>query len=265
MKKSFLLIIAAILFFSCQKQDNELTSVLKMNITSTYYLPIFTEIEDVQVAFADTINPSTENWISVANAKGVYNLAELSNGTKKLMDVVKLENGRITKVKISFGENNFYLQRNAKDSTKLDTVKIDYINNFNKELVLPVNIPINNYVISNVVIDIDVFHSLFVDRNNKYYISPKVRVYDFGYVASVKGNATPGDSISGIILSSEGDTLITRPNPSGNYKIEGLRRGDWKIHIVPINTDRYNDTVFEVKLDKLIETNIEAIKLSLKK
>lgn len=265
MKKSIIIMIFAVLFCYCQKQESEPTTVLRVNLTSTYYMPIFTEIVDVQVAFTDTINPSTENWIAVTNAKGIYNLAELSNGTKKLLGIEKLENGKITKLKINFGDKNFYLQRNPTDSTKLDTVRIDYASNFNKELIVPVEIPVNNYVISNVLIDIDVYHSLFIDKNKKYYISPKIRVYDFGYVASVKGSATPGDSIEGIILSSDGDTLVTRPNSAGSYKIDGLRKGDWKIHVVPFNTTKFKDTTFQVKLDKLIETNVDEVKLTPKK
>lgn len=268
MKKYILLIISIVSVWGCDKTDSQdITTQLRLSVTSTYFYPVkvYADIASVSVAVTDVDGTSDEQWLEVDNAKGVFNLYKLSNGAHQSLGAKKMSAGTITQIKITLGNNNYIVKANAEKPTQTDSIKIDFPKNFNPEVIIPLDVLMENSIITNLAVDFDMVRSLWVDADKTIYFAPKVRVYNYGYSSALRGSVTPADSVNFVAMIKEKDTVFTHPVTSGSFQVDGLSQGQWKIVINALPDTKYTDTTFTKQVDKSGVIQIDAVQLPLKK
>ncbi|HBG42408.1 MAG TPA: hypothetical protein DDW85_13545 [Porphyromonadaceae bacterium] len=246
MMKKILPLLLVIGIWSCSNNDpSENAARLRIKLTDAPSLTLKglqIEIDSIEVSLYDT----GDDWVALDYGGGTYNMLPLSNGnTQQISDQYFPADGIIQRIKLLFGDGN-----------KLQTTEGDkelILAEENREVIIEgVNAALYSHVVCNIVIDINALISV-TESNGNYYLNPVMRAFDEAFTGSLRGYVSPAMANATALIASEGDTLISLPEPDGKFMFLGLKEGPWKIFLVSPPDSGYVDTVFvdTVKMGKI--------------
>ncbi len=266
-RKPFLILLlifatVTISFFSCQKEVSSADTAyvpagqnnLKIMLTddpSTIFDSIFIDIQRIEVKVKDSTG--TEHWDTLTITPGVYNILRFRNGLDTLIASGNIPAGRVEKIRVTLGTNNYVMLNGVK---------------------MPLNLPAGfNQIIINV--DDDVDHDdhnhlrLWLDFDghgsielHNGHFELRLRIGHFSHHGSgeIEGEIKPSAALPVVVKAIAGtDTLTAIPDHEGEFKIRGIKTSTATLIITPSNG--YKDSVInnipirrgdDTDLDKIV-------------
>lgn len=196
------------------------------------------DIKAIEVFATDTVTHEGE-WIPLAFEGKKYNLLALRNG--KMVDLVDqyFPSGKIIeKVKLIPGVNSYFVPVAANNiPLNIPPEIADGI------IVDNLNFLLTSHVISSIVIDVNVTHSVR-ESNGNYFLYPAVRVFSESFGGKLRGYVAPVEVVSFVAIIQEKDTLFSLPEGDGMFMFTGLSPGPWEVYVIASPDAAYQDTLF---------------------
>lgn len=235
--------ISAFVMISCKKElsaDNNTVPAGKSQIQvmltddpSQFFDSIFIDIRKVEIKVEDSAG--IERWDTLSIRAGVYNILNFRNGLDTLLGTGFIPNGRVEKVRITLGSNNYVMY---------------------KGVTTPLVIPAGHNIIT-ISVDDDVDHlddhhkRLWLDfdglgsiefRNGKLELKLHLSHFSHHNSGELEGKIKPFAALPVVIKAIAGtDTLTAIPEHEGEFKIRGIKTSTVKLIITPSNG--YKDSV----------------------
>lgn len=168
-------------------------------------------------------------WDTLNINPGVYDLLRLRNGVDTLLGTGFVWNGRISKVRLTLGNNN---------SVWTDSTHSQPLGFCNGRPY--VYVKINSNTIDTIPgggivlhLDFDVKKSIN-RRNGNYCLRPHIRSYSHHHNGEIEGEVRPRAANAQIMVYNASDTLYAIPDyddddEEGEFKIRGVRPGTYSV------------------------------------
>lgn len=196
------------------------------------------DIKAIEVYATDTVTNEGE-WVPLAFEGGKYNLLALRNGkTVDLVDQYFPAGKRIEQVKLIPGINSYFVPVGA------NNIPLNIPPEIAEGIVIDnVNLLLSSHIISSIVIDVNVTHSVR-ESNGNYFLYPVARAFAETFGGKLRGYVAPVEVISFVAIVQETDTLITLPEADGMFMFTGLNPGPWEVYLLTSPEAGYRDTLF---------------------
>jgi len=199
---------------------------------------------------------SCQLWDSLGIHPGIYDLLTLRNGADTLLAGGNVHKGTMERIRITIGTQNSlvkdgvtYPLKSVAGQTKI-IVRVrhnewDQLSTDDLQLWL----------------DFDIQRSIISVRRGQFILRPYINVFTILKMGSLSGKVTPWDAYPIIsVYNNNNDTLYAIPWLNGDYKVRGLKVGDWNVFVNGSNG--YKDTtVTGVKVERGKDTQIGNIRL----
>lgn len=197
-----------------------------------------------------------EVWDSLAIRPGQYDLLTLRNGTDTLLANGLVSKGVMKKIRITIGSNN----QLVKDGV---TYPLKSLSGQSKIIVRVRHGEWDELSADNLQLwlDFDVQRSIIRLWNGKFILRPYIHVFTILKMGSLSGRVTPQEALPVIsIYNDKKDTLYALPWRNGEFKVRGLRTGNWNVFVNASNG--YKDTtISQVKIERAKDTRLRDIRL----
>jgi Domain of unknown function (DUF4382) len=277
-----LVVVASILFYSCQKEmsadDDGIPG--NMNKFSVYltdgptdYQQVLIDIQQIAVKLDicrrnsdddkehhgcdddhDSLNVTCQIWDTLNINAGVYDLLKLRNGLDTLLASGFILNGKIERIKITLGNNN---------SVLVDSIShpLNLINNQNFVFLNIKREHLDSLSSNNLQLYLDFnLQRSIVYANGKYWLKPVLKPFGRHSSGEIEGKIRPVRSHGLIKAYNATDTAFARPWDEGEFKIRGLKEGTYSLFIDGING--YKDsTITNITVRRNRETELGTIQL----
>ena len=269
MKKNVLMVaiclIAILGFLGCSDENDKLdnTSRLKLKLVDSPG-----DYEEVNVEIIDVLYNSTEDeggWTSITPdgfTPIIVDLTELIGGNDLLLSDVIIPSGMLQQIRLVLGDNNTLVIEGEAGPIDLDTPSAQQ-----SGLKLKLNTELEPGYSYTFILDWDVQKSIVKAGNSgKYILKPVIRVNTDVNSGSIKGNVVGKPIISNgtndavplkyakvNVYNMGGDYITgTSTDENGNFIIQGLDTGDYKIEIkhnkyIDYESETINVTAGETK------------------
>ena len=201
-------------------------------------------------------NDTCQVWDSLGINPGVYDLLTLRNGADTLLAGGNVHKGTMERIRITIGDQNSLV----KDGV---TYPVKSLSGQSKIIVRVRHSEWDELSTDNLQLwlDFDIQRSIIRTWNGKFVLRPYINVFTILKMGSISGKVTPWDAYPVIsIYNSSNDTLYALPWRSGEYKVRGLKVGDWNVFVNASNG--YQDTTITgVKVVRGKDTRVPDIKL----
>lgn len=279
--------LGAIIFYACSKERADSGSVppdkqrVQLYLTDDpgFFDQVFIDIRRVEV-LVDTCGNTDDDdnrwdrnsrcwwddgrydrrdtckvWDTLAIRAGVYDVLSFRNGIDTLFANGIVPQGAVKRIRITIGSNNSLV----KDSVTYP------LKSLNGETKLIVNVRRDEWDEFSsdqlrLWLDFDISRSIVEVRRGSFVLKPYILVWTPKLTGSLSGKVMPRDAYPVITLWNSSDTMYALPTKSGEYKIRGLKEGNYSLFVNASNG--YRDTTLtniEVKRDK--ETKLNSITL----
>jgi hypothetical protein len=165
---------------SCSKDDNGSSYPLMIRMTDSQgsYNAIFIDLQGIEITGSD----GKSELMSVN--KGIYNLADLSNGIDTLIGIGSLNVANLEQIRLILGSNN---------SIVVNSVRYPLITPSAQEsgLKLQINQPLQQDVFVVLLINFDINQSIVVVGNGNFILKPVIKTVK---LAMVDETITPDDN-----------------------------------------------------------------------
>jgi hypothetical protein len=196
-------------------------------------------------------------WDTLNIHPGVYNLLHLSNGVDTILANGFTVSGKITKIRLTLGDNN---------SVVIDSVAYPLIlwNNHHR-----ITISIRGEDIDQVSqndlqlwLDFDAARSIVRIDDNHFVLRPFLRVWLPAHTSTVKGFVLPDSAHSIVAAIFNGDTLVAIPrSDDGFFKIRGITSHSTDLFINATANGYQDTTITGIQLQPGQETDIGTVQL----
>lgn len=211
-----------LIFFSCKKKTETKFSTYELRLIDSpgMYQNLFIDITSVEVMIQGI------GWKTMNNKfSGLIDLLEYNNGVDLLLADKYLEQGKIIKVRILFGENNFIVKNGIYHTLILSA-------NVQNGLIIDMDSDLKDLDMLEEWIDIDVGKSIIENNDGTFIFNPSVRTFKNQFNGRIKGYVFPIESQPYIQAIKGNDTLTAIPDSSGFYQFSGLQ-GSYKLKFIP--------------------------------
>lgn len=175
-------------------------------------------------------------WDTLNINPGVYNLLDLANGTDTILANGLTVSGKITKIRLTLGDNN---------SVVIDSVSYPLtLWNNDHTVTLALRGEDVDQIGTNDLqfwLDFDAAHSIVRVHDNHFVLRPFLRVWLPAHTASIKGYVLPDSAESVVAAVFNGDTLVAIPRHDGYFKIRGITATSTDVFI-NATANSYQDT-----------------------
>lgn len=157
-------------------------------------------------------------WDTLSIHPGVYDLLHLANGTDTILASGLTVAGKITKIRLTLGQNNSVMIDNVSYPLTLwnnnHHVTIS-VRGEDVDMISPTNLQL--------WLDFDAGRSIVRLDNNHFVLKPFLRVWLPAHTASLSGRVLPASAHAIVAAIFNGDTLVAVPREDdGNFKIRGI-------------------------------------------
>ena len=242
MKKVFASFLAACIFFSCSKDNNNSSTAGETDF-SVYltddpspYDKVNIDIESVEVHFNDDADADAWHTIKMIRP-GVYNLLKLSNGKDTLLATQKIAAKKISQVRFILGDDNSVVVDGNTYPLKTPSAQESGLK-FDVDATLTAGIEYKIWT------DFDAARSIVITGNNQYILKPVIRVFTKAISGSISGIVLPPESKPWVYVLNSSDTMASA-NPdslTGMFMINGLSAG--KYNVLINGNNNFNDTTY---------------------
>lgn len=243
---------AAILIYSCQKENSGSNNNMAINVnkphTVTIYLTddqtpvfdsIFIDLQKLEVKVEDD-TLGNDGWVNLNINPGVYNILRFRNGLDTLFATGTLPNARVKKVRLTLGTQNSVMKNGQSFPLRVhdnDREVVANLESSNFEIVPP------NQVL--FWIDFDASRSIQTDNsgsgnNNGYRLKSHIKIFTRSNSGRIEGRVLPLAADALVMAINGTDTTMAIPDNDGEFKIVGLNAGTYKVFIDGRNN--YTDT-----------------------
>jgi hypothetical protein len=259
-------------FCSCKKDyssgENPYTDASKPLQASIYLTDhqtplldsIFIDIRGLQVKLEDDSLPN-DGWVNISINAGVYNILSLRNGIDTLFGSGSLPNGRLKKLRLIIGDNNYVMKSG----------QVYELTTEDRQLQVSVDLSDANFEITAdgqllFWIDFDAANSIRVDNsghgnNNGYKLEPHLNIFTKHKSGSIEGKVWPREAEALVMAINGTDTVMAIPEDNeGEFKIMGLKEGSYTIFIDG-NNGYADTTINNIKVLKNEDTQLGVITL----
>lgn len=247
-KRSFLFLallgIAAVFFFSCQKEavddsgnvqaGSNQFDVMLTDDPSVLFDSIFINIQKVEVKVEDSTG--AERWDQLNIRPGIYNILRFRNGLDTLLATGYVPTGEVKKIRITIGQGNYAMLNGT--SFPLDLHPSDSV------LTIDVHggwdrIGTRRF---RIWLDMDGHGSIRLKSNGRFELRLKLSHFCRGNSGEIEGEISPSGALPALVMAVAGtDTLFAVPEHDGEFKIRGIRTNSATVIIKPSNG--YKDSV----------------------
>lgn len=266
-----MLLLVSVLY-SCKKDDTSnpgSTNGNNRQLQASVYLTdhqtpeldsIFIDIRRLEVKLEDDSLPN-DGWVSISINAGVYNILSLRNGIDTLFGTGALPGGKLKKLRLIIGDNNYVMKDGQVYELKTE----------DRQLQVSVDLTDSNFEITAdgqllFWIDFDAANSVRVDNsghgnNNGYKLEPHLNIFTKHKSGSIEGNVLPREANSLVMAINGMDTIMAIPEDrEGEFKIMGLKEGSYTVFIDG-NNGYADTTINNVMVQKNEDTHLGNITL----
>jgi hypothetical protein len=279
--------LLAVIVYSCKKDESAQTSLAanqqRLNIYFTdnpgYFDNVFLDIRKVEV-LVDTCT-ATDNsdwgndynrcwwgedrhfgkdscqvWDSLPIRAGVYDVLSLRNGTDTLLGNGVVPSGKVKKIVITLGDNNYLVKDSINYPLKSPSGQVKLVVQIRPE-------EWEEFESGNfrLWLDFDIDRSVIQTGNGKFILRPVIHVFTAKQTGSISGVVKPADAWPVITVYNDTDTAYALPWKNGQYKLRGLKAGTYNLYVNASN-DYKDTTITGVTVEKGKNTSVDQIKLS---
>jgi hypothetical protein len=179
------------------------------------------DIQGIEIKAGDGNDNS--GWRSLEVEEGVYNILDLTNGQDTLLSALELPAGRISQIRLIFGENN---------SVKIDGITKELSTPSAQQSGLKLNIHADlvEGVTYKVLLDFDAARSIVSRGNGEYNLKPVIRSIVEAQSGAIAGTVTPVESLPAVFAIAGDDTVATGyTDNTGRFLLKGVPAGLYKV------------------------------------
>lgn len=201
------------------------------------YEEVWVEVEDVMIKREATENEE-EGWESLENVRtGTYDLLTLTGGNTELLADTEIPAGYLSQMRLVLGDNNRIVVNGI--SQTLDTPSGQTAG-----LKLQVDKELEADIEYNFILDFDVDQSIVkAGETGNFNLHPVLRISAVAESGSIFGSVHPTDVSALVVAENGGATVSAYTNEDGDFKLNGLPAGTYKITVTP---DAESDYIFTV-------------------
>lgn len=255
MKSVSLFLLAAVLFCSCSKNNNDDAGTSGQTDFSVYltddpgkYDKVNIDVQSVEVHYSDDAGDAWHNIKMVS--PGVHDLLKFTNGKDTLLARENIASKKITQIRLILGENNTVVADGITYPLKTPSAQ-------ESGLKLNVDATLTPGVEYAIWTDFDASKSIVVTGNNQYILKPVIRVYTKAASGSINGIVLPPAAEPWVYVLNGADTIASAmpDTVTGAFLIHGLEAGSYNVAIDGNNN--FNDTIYndvQVSIGNVTET-----------
>ncbi|PWV51857.1 DUF4382 domain-containing protein [Chitinophaga sp. S165] len=195
-------------------------------------------------------------WDSLGIRAGVYDVLSLRNGTDTLLGDGIVPEGKVKKIRITLGDNNYLVKDSTNYPLKSPSGQV--------RIVIQVRhseweeFSDDNF---RLWLDFDVDRSIIQTRQGQFILRPVIHVFTLKQTGSISGKVTPWNAYPVITVYNDQDTSYALPWKDGQYKLRGLKAGTYNLFVNASNG--YKDTTITgITVSRGENTKVEGIKLN---
>lgn len=252
-KNTFLLLIPFFaLTLSCLSDaSNENRALVNIYLSDAPgdFDQVWLEITGAEVYAQSGNSASTSEWFALdyIPLSNNVNVSSLVAGSQLILGRTELPLGKISQLKLLFGEEHFLIKDEAR-------IPLSFENEQDKEVLVEVDYDLiggNSY---DIFLDIDLAKSIKSDAENpgSFVFTPMVHSFVTGETAQISGKVSPVEAQPFVHAIIGEDTVSTLTDDSGNFLFRNLQAGEYKVYFEPIST--YKDS-----LTNIITTKIDSV------
>jgi hypothetical protein len=226
-KVSLIGLMLTAIFASCTNDDDR-QAHLSVRLTDAPgdYQAVNIDIQDVQVNTGD----DDSGWKSLPVKKGIYDLLKLTNGLDTLLGETNLPAGKISQVRLVLGNNN-----SVRVDGKTESLSTPSAQQSGLKVQVHADLKAGSEYV--ILLDFDAARSIVSTGNGSFKLKPVIRAIveeqanEFG---AISGTVSPVDANPAIHAIIGTDTVSAMINTGGNFLINGLHGGEYRIVFVPV-------------------------------
>lgn len=229
-------LFAVTMLFSCSNDDSDNGGKAGINVRLTDapgdYSEVHIDVLDVMVKSDDS--ESEEGWVSLgAEPKGI-NLLDLTGGVTELLADTEIEAGYLSQIRLVLGTDN-YLVLSGDDGTDVNSRQpLSTPSAQQSGLKVKVDQELEAGVDYEFLLDFDVDKSVVTaGSSGGYVLKPVIRATATAETGSIVGDVHPTTFQSEIKAQSATQTISAYTNANGEFSLNGVPAGIYKITITP--------------------------------
>jgi hypothetical protein len=196
-------------------------------------------------------------WVDLNMSPGLINVLELRNGAERLIASSSNIKGRVRKLRITLGDNNYVVLESG------DKLPLTLLNQIQKMIYVKLFDEHRGRGRSGQIavrIDFDLGSSVLF-LNGKYWLKPFVRPFCNENFGEVEGVVLPKAAKAVVRISNNaGFNAVALPNYDGKYKIRGLKEGTYTVTFQGLSP--FKEKIIEnVKVSKGETTKLATVTL----
>lgn len=202
----------------------------------------------------DSSDVNCNVWQTLSINPGVYDLLQLRNGVDTLLASGLALNGKIERIKITLGSNNSVVVDSVSYPLQLvNNQNFVYINVKREHLDAVTNNDLQFFL------DFSLSHSIKY-INGTYWLKPVIKPFGKHSTGEIEGKIRPVNAHGWIKAYNGTDTFYARSWHEGEFKIRGLREGNYTVFID--GTNGYQDSIIHnVQVRRHDDTKLGTIQL----
>ena len=211
-------------------------------------------VTEVSAHSADS--DSTSGWIVVNSTTRTFDLLTLTNGASQILGDAPLNPGHYSQIRLKLAESCTVIVDGQ-------THPLEVPSGAQSGLKLNHPFDIEPSTLYEMTLDFDAMHSIHVTGNDRYKLSPVIRVVANQVSGAISGTINPANSRAIVFALVGADTVSTFADPTtGAFKLVALPANVYAVHIVPGVPIYLDTTLTGVSVVARHETDLGTITLS---
>jgi hypothetical protein len=197
---------------------------------------------------------SSGGWMTLNSKPGVYDILTFRNGLDTMFSSGSFQSAQaLKKVRLTLGNNNKVVLNGV---TSPVTLK-------NRQVVINLEegmVELKPGGSVNIWLDFDAGRSIKV-HGNEFELEPGMKAYTKNKAGTIEGRVTPANAKAMVMAISGNDTATAKPGNEGEFKIQGLKAGTYKLLVHPTANNYLDATLSNIAVNVNEDTHTGTITL----